>query len=311
MNKLLLISGPTASGKTALGFLMGKKLQGEIVSADSRQVYKGMDLVTGKEEDPVVKTWLIDVVDPDDDFNVATYYELAWKAIRDIWDRGKLPIVVGGTGFYIKALLDGIGTMGIPPNWKMRNEFSKLSIEELAKILQKIDAKKWDVMNASDRKNPRRLIRAIEIANYIPAGEEKVIVAGDDSGLKLEELSSVAPQDFIKTESDFFWIGLTMPTSAVLYERIDLRVDERVALGALEEARRLGKEYGWNISSMTGQGYRELRECIEGKISLNEAINRWKFAEHAYARKQMTWFKKEKRILWFDATAKNFPQIAE
>ena len=102
-----------------------------------------------------------------------------------------------------------------------------------------------------------------------------------------------------------------MPTSAVLYERIDLRVDERVALGALEEARRLGKEYGWNISSMTGQGYRELRECIEGKISLNEAINRWKFAEHAYARKQMTWFKKEKRILWFDATAKNFPQIAE
>jgi len=274
MNKLLIISGPTASGKTSLGFSLAKKFNGEIISADSRQVYKGMDIITGKEEDPDIKTWLLSVVDPDEDFSVSDFYRLAWEAVNDIWKRGKLPIIVGGTGFYIKALLDGIGTMGIAPDQKLRDKLDALSVEELAKRLQKVDPKRWENMNISDRKNPRRLVRAIEVAGKLTVNNEQLTV-------------------------NSLWIGLTAPFP-LLYERIDKRVDERIKMGGIEETKNLAKKFGWDVYSMTGQGYRELRGFVEGKISFEEAVKRWKFAEHKYARKQMTWFKKEKRIVWVD-----------
>jgi tRNA dimethylallyltransferase len=244
-----------------------------------------MDVVTGKELHSEIKTWLVDNVNPDKIFTVSDFYRLAWEAIRDIWRRNNLPILVGGTGFYIKTVLDGIATMGVAPDWELRKKLDMLEVKQLQGVLKKIDSKRWEGMNPSDQKNSRRLVRAIEVA-----------------GKKEGRRQNVA--------TDFLWVGLTSGFK-LLYERIDRRVDARLKMGAVEEARELGKRYGWDIPSMTGQGYRQLRYLIEGSVSLEEAVKRWKFAEHLYARKQMTWFKKEKRITWFDILGKNVWQKVE
>ncbi|MBU2577644.1 tRNA (adenosine(37)-N6)-dimethylallyltransferase MiaA, partial [Patescibacteria group bacterium] len=220
MNRLLVICGPTATGKTSLGISLAKKFNGEIISADSRQVYRGMDIITGKDipefsnkkgqevgyyEINGIKIWLYDVIRPDQRFNVADYYELAWKVIKDIWDRGKLPIIVGGTGFYIKTLLERIGTMGIGPDWELRDQLSHHSIASLLDTLEKLDPERSRRMNESDRSNPRRLVRAIEVATKLKTKNLKL----KTKNLKL----------------DYLLIGLTAPNE-ILYKRIDQRVDE-------------------------------------------------------------------------------------
>lgn len=316
MKNLLIISGPTATGKTSLAFNLAKKFDGELISADSRQVYKGMDVVTGKDLDKEVKTWLLDVAEPNQPFTGADYQRLAWQAIEDIWKREKLPIIVGGTGFYIKALLDGIGTMGVKPDYKLREELNLLTVYELGKRLAKADSKRWERMNESDRKNPRRLIRAIEIAmdkhnsgHYFTrqhkSSKNITPVKGKQNQLYIH-LNTV----LYLSNIDFLWVGLKADFKT-LYKKIDKRVDERLQMGAVEETKQLAKKYGWDIPSMTGQGYRELRGFVEGEITLDKAAARWTFAEHEYARKQMTWFKKDKRIVWVDISAKDFKSKVE
>jgi tRNA dimethylallyltransferase len=284
MNKLLVICGPTATGKTGLGIKLAKKYNGELVSADSRQVYQGMDIITGKDRPKETRIWLYDVAEPNQKFSVADYYDLAWKAINDIWKRGKLPILVGGTGFYLKAVLEGIGTMGIGPDWKLRSKLSNYQINELQIYLKKMDRKRWERMNESDRKNPRRLIRAIEIAMQVKSSHSKGIPTGK---LKVQSDNS-------KFKSfDKLLIGLTAPLG-VLYKRIDERVEERVKMGAEKELKRLiEKGYHWDNSVLgTTIGYQEWRDFFEGKASKEEVIQRWKYDEHKLARRQMTWFKK-------------------
>ena len=279
MNKILIICGPTGVGKTALAVKLAKKFNGEIVSADSRQVYRGMDIITGKDLSDEIKIWLLDIAAPDEKFNVADYYKLAWQVITDIWQRGKLPIIVGGTGFYIKAVIEGLGTMGIGPDWKLRNELQGRTVLALQEILVRLDPKRARRINASEKKNPRRLVRAIEIAG---------------SGLTLEQKR---PNPKINK----LFIGLTAPYKT-LYERIDQRVDERVRMGAEEEVKKLlAKRYEWGNSVLgTTIGYREWQEYFQGKLSKEEVIKKWQFAEHNYARRQMTWFKKRPGIKWFD-----------
>lgn len=293
MNKILVIVGPTAIGKTGLGIKLAHQFKGEIISADSRQVYKGMDIITGKDLSGEVKTWLLDVVTPDQKFSVADYYELAWKAIEDIWSRGKLPIVVGGTGFYIKALIEGIGTLGIKPDWELRKKLADYSINELTNYLKKVDFKKWRLMNESDRKNPRRIVRAIEVALK----------------LKTENLKQNTNNYY---EIDKLMIGLTAPNE-ILYQRIDQRVEERANAGAEEEIKKLlDKGYTWE-NSVLGQtiGYCEWQEYFEGKASPETVIQKWKFAEHDYARRQMTWFRKNQGINWFDITSVGWQERVE
>jgi len=204
MSKVLIICGPTAVGKTALGVRLAKELNGEIISADSRQVYKGMDIGTGKDlpvnpkfeilnpkqilnskfqilnyqigyyEIDGVKVWLLDIVEPDCQFSVADYVRCANSVIEDIWRRGKLPILVGGTGFYIKAIVDGIETIGVGPDWSLRRKLSNYQIIKLSNLLKKIDLEKWKRMNESDQKNPRRLVRAIEVAIRIQNSKIKM-----------------------------------------------------------------------------------------------------------------------------------------
>ncbi|MBI4100507.1 tRNA dimethylallyltransferase [Candidatus Microgenomates bacterium] len=318
MEKIVVICGPTAVGKTKLGVQMAQKFCGEIVSCDSRQIYCGMDIGTGKDLPQDAKTkigkeklkikisasqaikpyrfnevpvWLLDVVNPDQSFTAADYYDLSWKVIRDIWCRGRLPFLLGGTGFYIKALLEDIKSLGIPPDWKLRKKLSELGIDELGEILSKAWTTRWQAMNESDRKNPRRLIRAIEIAEKMRKPQVKE---------KSQE-----------TNFEVLMIGLKAPFK-ILYQFIDERVEERIKMGAEEEVRKLiGKGYSWNLVSMSGHGYFEWRPYFEGRQNLSETISRWKYDEHSYARRQMTWFKKNKQIKWFDITQPDFDKKIE
>lgn len=326
--KLLVICGPTATGKTALAIKLAKQFNGELVSADSRQVYRGMDIGTGKdlresskykvvsikdgkeigywETLDEIKIWLLDIVNPDYQFTVADYVKCARLVIEDILKRGKLPILVGGTGFYIKGVVDGIETLGVAPDWELREKLSNLEIEKLREILEKTCPKRWRMMNESDKNNPRRLIRAIEIAQSRSTSEVEGTppeARGDTSEVK---------------GGNVLFIGLTAPYN-ILYQRTDQRVEERVKQGVEKEIERLLKMgYSWDNSVLgTTIGYREWRDYMEhetcppartssrrsraGNIEQKrEVIQRWKFDEHSYARRQMTWFKKDKRIKWFD-----------
>lgn len=231
MSKLLVICGPTATGKTRLAAWLAKKLNGELISADSRQVYRGNDLETNKER-PDVPIWLYDVVDPEEEFSVSTWVKLARTAIGDISKLGKLPIVVGGTGLYIKALISPFETIDIPPNKKLREK--NLSLIELQKMVRRGN------MNNSDWNNPRRLIRKIEIAK--------------------SKKSRMRRKRF-----DYIMIGLTAPLP-ILHKRIDDGIEKRMRAGM-------------NVKP-------------EG--------------ERAIAKRQLTWFKKQKGIHWFDISQKGF-----
>lgn len=280
MNKLLVICGPTGVGKTAVGLKIAKKFQGEILSADSRQVYRGMDIITGKDVPKNARIWLLDLVEPTAEFNVAQYSRVAWVEIKNIWQRGKLPILVGGTGLYIKAIVDGIETISIPRNEELRRLYGNKSAAELFEILAVLEATRAAKMNISDKKNPRRLLRAIEIAQF------KGRVASMNR--------------FIEAKPDVLLVGLTAPREK-LYKRIDRRVGERLAAGAEEEIKRLIKMgVLWDSQAMTGIGYRQWREYFTGKAEKDEVTGKWKVAERQYARRQLIWFKRDKRIHWFD-----------
>lgn len=294
MKKILVICGPTATGKTTLGLHLARKFKGEIISADSRQVYRGMDIATGKDiekgkwvkghwEVEGIPLWLLDVVEPNQEFSVALWIDLAQKKIKDLWQRGKLPLLVGGTGFYLKGLIDGIETLGVEADWELRMRLEDLSVEKLFDLLSRVDPVKAASLNTSDRQNPRRLIRAIEIAN---TKIEKPL-------RKLEK-------------TDCLWLGLRTSLEK-LYKRIDSRVEERVEEGVEKEIKRLvEKGYSWSLPSMSALGYREWQAYFEGDVSKEEVIQKWKFDEHGYARRQMTWFKKEKRIKWFEIDSPRF-----
>lgn len=274
MNKVLIICGPTATGKTSLGINLAKKFNGEIISADSRHVYKELDIITGKDRPKEVPIHLIDIVEPDYIFNVGEYRKLALKKIHEIIQKRKLPIIVGGTGLYIRSILNPLDDINIPPNKKLRKELENLNIDQLTK---RLDLKKWESMNPSDRKNPRRLIRVIEIAQSKSKKEKKII-----------------------PKFDSLIIGL-ISAKMNLNKKIDQRVGERLKMGALDEAKKILKKYkNSNLPAITSTGLRQLKEYIDGKESLAQAISKWKLAEYQYAKRQVTWFKKEKNIQWFD-----------
>ena len=285
--RLLVICGPTATGKTGLAIELAKRFKGEIVSADSRQVYQGMDIGTGKDINKFsikkVPVWLLDVIKPDQEFSVAHFQKIASKIVKDIWQRNKLPIVAGGTGLYIKSLIEQIDTINIPPNKKLRIDLQDKTIKQLQERLKRLDSRRWRKMNNSDRQNPRRLIRAIEIGSVNQKSKAR------------------NPKHKVKFKIDsLLIIGLKTRDLKSLYERIDKRVEKRIKHGTEKEVKNLVKKYSWNKSVLgTTIGYKEWKDYFEGKIDLAKLIQRWKFAEHAYARRQLTWFKKQPKITWF------------
>ena len=288
--KLVAVLGPTASGKTALGIELAKKFKGEIISTDSRQIYKYMDIGTAKEPGEMkkdetgrlyllaggVRHYGVDLVDPGKTYTVAEFKQYALDTIKEILKRRHLPMLVGGTGFYVRAIIENLEIPKVAPNKKLRRSFEEKSLEELVKLLKDVDpqsAKKVDL------KNKRRVLRALEVAIL--------------TGQSFTQQQKKGPKLF-----DALQIGLEIDR-AKLYERIDKRVEQQFKDGLIEETQRLvSRKYKWNLPSMSGIGYKEAGQYLRGEISLERAKELIKFRTHDYARRQLIWFRKEKKIRW-------------
>ena len=281
---VVVIAGPTASGKTGLSVEIAKKLDGEIVSADSMQIYKTMDIATAKptkEETAGIPHHLIDFVNPEDSFSVAKYKQLAYSAIDGILSRKKLPIVVGGTGLYIDALINNTAFLDYPDN-NIREELEKRStiegLESLYEELKKIDSETAEKLHINDSK---RIIRALEL--YYLTG--KTIT-------EQNKLSHITDSPY-----DFLLIVLNAHDRQLLYDRINRRVDNMLEDGLLEEA----KIFFESEASKTAKqaiGYKELKPYIDGKIPFDEAVEKLKRETRRYAKRQLTWFRNKKDVNW-------------
>ncbi|MFH1621423.1 MAG: tRNA (adenosine(37)-N6)-dimethylallyltransferase MiaA [Patescibacteria group bacterium] len=287
--RIVCIVGPTSSGKTGLGIKLANLFKGEIINSDSRQVYKELSIGTGK---PVgargtyrgnhgfivegVPHYLMDFLDPRDTLNVVEWREKAQKAIKGILERKHLPIVVGGTGLFIKALVDNFMFPQVAPNQTMRRALETKPISELAALLVKLDP---DAVQTVDLKNPRRVIRALEVATF--------------SGKPFSKHKQVAQPIY-----DVFQVGVMWPRD-VLYQKVNKEVDNMIERGWIEEIRTaLQKGLSEKAPGLTSIGYRELVAYLKGQKTLEQAIAASKMAVRRYAKRQETWFKRDKRIHW-------------
>ena len=285
MSPLVAIVGPTATGKSSLALELCQTLNGEIISADSRQVYRYMDIGTAKpteEEQALVPHHLIDVVNPDEDFSLALYQSRALEAIDYIQRRGKLAFLVGGSGLYVWALLEGWRIPQVPPDPALRQSLeARAKVEGGEKLYDELKETDPAAAERIDPRNVRRVIRALEVGLQ---------------GTPFSQLQVKQPL------VDSIIIGLTTDR-ADLYRRIDARVDNMIEKGLVEEVKGLvTRGYGLDLPSMSGLGYKQIGLYLQGKTDLPTAIQQIKFDTHSFARHQYNWFRlKDKRINWFEA----------
>jgi len=299
--KLIVILGPTSSGKSELALELAKKFNGYIISADSRQIYKYMDIGTAKPcqaqsakrkaqnyiniED--IPHYLIDVINPDQEFTVADYQKQVYSILDSRFlpagrqgkiQDSKLPFLIGGTGLYISSIIDGLKIPHVPPDKILRKRLNKFSVQKLFLKLKKFDPKLAETI---DKKNKRRLIRALEVC----------MKTGKPMSAQIKkELPSF----------DILEIGIKL-SKKELYNRIDKRVDQMIKKGLIEEVKKLHQRgYSWNLPSLSGLGYKEIGLYLQGKISLDEATKLIKLHTRQYAKRQMTWFKRDRRIKWVE-----------
>ncbi len=285
---LVAIVGPTGAGKSALAMALAPRFDGEIVGADSRHVYRGLDVGTGKpspEDLSRIPHHLIGVVEPDEEFSVAHYQEQASAAIAHIDERGRLPLLVGGSGHYVRALLDGYRLPKVPPDPELRRELSARAASEGSESLLR-ELESLDPVSAAriDPRNTRRLVRAIEVSRA--------------TGRPFSEVGGRGPSPYRTLV-----IGVTAPRPE-LYRRIDTRVDVMIAAGWADEVRGL-LERGLDaaLPSMSSLGYPAMVEHVRGDLTLDEAARRIQLLTHRFARRQYTWFKPaDERIRWVDGT---------
>lgn len=299
-NKIIVILGPTASGKSSAAIKLAKKFNGEIISADSRQIYKGMDIGTGKVTGSVesvipslsrdlnkntafisedIPHYMLDIVSPKNDFSVAKFKKKSEKYIKDILKRGKLPIICGGTGFWIKAIVDDIMYPEVKPDWDLRKKLEKKSPSQLFTMLKKLDSTRAKNIDA---KNPVRLIRAIEICQAIG----KVPAVNREPKTKNYE---------------FLQIGISRDKE-ILHQRIKLNVKQRFKAGMISEVEKLHNSgLSWKKIMSFGLSYKLIPMYLKGEIpSQEKLIEEIYLAEKQYAKRQMTWFKKDNRIKWLE-----------
>ncbi|HBB36897.1 MAG: tRNA delta(2)-isopentenylpyrophosphate transferase, tRNA dimethylallyltransferase [Candidatus Moranbacteria bacterium GW2011_GWC1_45_18] len=310
-NKILVILGPTSSGKSDIAIKMAKKFNGEIISADSRQIFRGMDIGTGKvtgKLTPVILSTrsapkdlatkkiiflshgiphhMIDIVSPQIDFNVAKFKKQSEKIIDDILKRGKLPIICGGTGFWIQSIVDDVNFPEVKPDWKLRKKLERYSAEKLFTMLKKLDSARSKNI---DSKNKVRLIRAIEIA------------------IKIGKVPKIKNKKYqiLNTRYQILQIGLKLPKEK-LYLNIEKRVLARFKQGMIAEVEKLHQQgLSWKKIQSFGLAYLWIPLYLQNKISKKELVEKVTQAEKNYAKRQMTWFKRDKRIKWL----KNYQQI--
>ena len=281
-NSLVVLLGQTAVGKTALSLKLAQAFQGEIISVDSRLFYKGMDIGTAKPtpaERAQAPHHLIDLCNPNETITLGEYQRRAYQSIDFVMANGRLPILVGGTGQYVKAVVEGWGIPEVPPHPKLRAALAQMAGPELARWLTTLDPV---AAQKHDPRNLRRVIRALEVTLV--------------SGRPISELQRKTPPPYRICQ-----IGLTRPREA-LYGRIDTRVDQMMANGLLTELEELRDAgYGRSLPSMSGLGYRQLWAYLDGEMELPEAIERIKFETHRFARQQANWFSKnDPAITWFN-----------
>lgn len=279
---LLVLLGPTAAGKTALSLTLAKEFNGEIISADSRQVYKHMDIGTDKilmEKREGIPHYLLDLVEPSERFTVADFKKLAEEKIEGILARGNLPMIVGGTGLYIRSVTENFA---IPPEnpeirRKLLEELADCSVDALYKKLQRLDPKSAAKIHP---KNIRYIIRALEIV-----------------------MSTGAPKPDLRESPKWrvLQIGLS-PQREILFERIHRRIDEQMERGLVDETKKLLEMgYAKNLPSMSSLGYREMIQYLEGAISLEEAVELLKKNTQNFAKRQMVWFKRDREVVWIQS----------
>jgi tRNA dimethylallyltransferase len=285
---MIAIVGPTAVGKSELALHLAQYFPIEIISADSRQVYRYMDIGTNKPspaERESVTHHLIDVVEPDQDFSLATYHQLTIEALKAIKQKSKLPLLVGGSGLYVWSLVEGWKIPQVPPDKKRRNQLEARAEQEgsqnLYQELRDIDPVAAAKINPS---NIRRIIRALEIYHA--------------TGQRPSQLQRKEVPDF-----PILLIGLTRERSE-LYRRIDWRVDKMIQMGLIEEVEQLLKKgYSLSLPSMSGIGYKQIGQFLQGEMTLPQAIDKIKYETHQLARRQYAWFRLgDSRIHWFDSS---------
>jgi len=301
--RLLIVCGPTATGKTSLAVKLAKKFDGELISADSRQIYRELSIVSGKDipkgiqrknrhtvkhKDNTcqlvtydffgVPLWLYDVASISDSFSVSQYHAMCSKVISDIHSRGKLPVVVGGTGLYLRSLVKPPETLNIPPDPKSRKRWESMSVEELQKELGDLQSMRLSSMNQSDRKNPRRLIRALEVSRW--------------QKTHLYKAQEPAPYNS-------FWVGLR-PDMKNLRALIHKRVLSRWKKGALPEVKKCLGILTNKKAARVSLGVGPISKYLCGDMTKSQAMDAWEREEYLYAKRQMTWFRKQGEIHWYD-----------
>ncbi len=275
-NKVIAVVGPTASGKTSFAIELAKKYGGEIVSADSRLVYKGFDIGTAKptmDERSGIPHYMIDIVEPEEDYSVGLYADEAKKIIRDILSRGKVPVVVGGTGLYLNVLLMNYDLPRVEPDYELRERLR--NSDNLYEILADLDI---ETARSIDKNDTKKLIRAIEIIK--------------STGLPLSKSRGIKSEEF-----NVEWVGLNFPRE-VLYSRINERVDMMIKNGLIEETEYLLNKHGRINNLLYTIGYQEMIAYLDGVLTLDDAVDKLKQNTRRYAKRQLTWFRKNPAIKW-------------
>jgi tRNA dimethylallyltransferase len=275
---IIVITGPTASGKTALAIKLAKRFNGEIINADSRSIYREMDIATSKpsiEETKVIPHHLINIVNPDEVFTLSDYQKLALEKIKEVQSRDKTPFLVGGTGLYIDAVVYNFNLTETKPDLKLRKKLEKDTIKELAEKLKGIDPESFETI---DLKNKRRLIRALEVA----LSTKKSFIISQKRETKPENILYLA----LDVERE------------MLYQKINQRIDQWLKTGLIEETKYLASKYSFDLPALSAISYQEILKYLNNKISLKEAAETMKKRTRNYAKRQLTWFKSNKDVVW-------------
>ncbi len=292
---LVAILGPTAVGKTAMALRLADELPVEVVSADSRQVYRYMDIGTAKptpQQRQRVKHHLLDIVDPDESFTLAQYQQLAYAAIDDVHRRGSIPLLVGGTGLYVKAVLEGLNIPHVEPDPQLREQlYAEADAEGYKTLHRRLRELDPAAAERVDPRNVRRVVRALEVFYRM--------------GKPISALQSASPPPY-----RILRIGLGMPRHE-LYRRIDERVERMLAAGLIEEVRSLVERgYGYDLPAMSGLGYRQIGMYLRGEVSLQEAVALIKRHTRRFVRQQASWFRADDpEIIWYDVSEPVFPVV--